>query len=80
MQEEEDLGTLNPQVVVEQIEGLDRTLIDALGSQNHLSCRLWASQSDVMEVEHQPEGTQVVRGMVEVGQGGLCEKREGRGR
>ena len=75
--QEEDLGTSSqgcPQVGGEQIGGLDRTLTDGLGSQSHPSCRLWESQSDV-EVGHQTEGTQVVRGREEVGQGGLCERR-----
>jgi len=79
---EEDLGTLSqgcPQVEAGQIGDLDRTLTDALGSQSHPSCRLWESQSDV-EVGHQTEETQVVRGMEEVDQGGLCEKRKGRDR
>lgn len=79
--QEEDLGTLirgwQAPVGVEQIEGLDRTLIDDLGSQSHLSSHLLESQSDV-EVVHQMEGNQAVRGRREGGQGGLlCEKRVG---
>ena len=65
--------------MVEQNEDLDQSQSDARGSQSHPSCRLWESQSDV-EVGHQTEETQVVRGMEEVDQGGLCEKRKGRDR
>ena len=63
--------------MVEQNEDLDQSQSDARGSQSHPSCRLWESQSDVMEVGPRMEGTPVARGR-EVAAQGECGKREGR--
>ena len=63
--------------MVEQSEDLDQSQSDARGSQSHPSCRLWESQSDVMEVGPRMEGTPMARGRGVAAQG-ECGKREGR--